>query len=213
VVSGQLFTNGVNRYWEIGQSNVTGTATLSFKYNASEATGDTIKFQPYTNISGVWALAPSPSAQGINPVTSTTAAALPATSLWTAGAPGAFYSYQTGDWNSPSTWTTDPGGSTLINPLNAIPGYLDEVTILTSRTVSLSSNIATNGLDITINGGGFLNLAAFAFTNGLKSLSGQGTLKLASTSFPAPITTNTFVLAGGGTTEYRYPCRQYYLKR
>ena len=202
VVTGQLFTNGVNRYWEIGQSNVTGTATLSFKYNASEATGDTIKFQPYTNISGLWALAPSPSAQGVNPVTSTTAAALPATSLWTAGAPGAFYSYQTGDWNNPSTWTTDPGGSTLINPANTIPGYLDEVTILTSRTVSLTSGITTNGLDITINGGGFLNLGAFAFTSGLKSLSGQGTLKLASNSFPAPIATNTFVLAGGGTTEY-----------
>jgi gliding motility-associated-like protein len=202
VVTGQLFTNGVNRYWEIGQANVTGTVTLSFRYNTSEATGDTAKFQPYTNLSGTWALAPNPSAQGINPVTSTTTAALSATSLWTAGAPGAFYSYQTGDWSSPSTWTTDPGGSTFTNPLNAIPGYLDAVTVLTSRTVSLSSNVLTNGLDITINNGGFLNLAGYAFSNGLKSLSGQGTLKLASNSFPSPVTTNNFVLAGGGTTEY-----------
>ena len=202
VVTGQLFVNGINRYWEISQSGVGSAPTLSFKYNASEVSGDMTKFQPYTNISGSWALAPSPSAQGVNPVTSTTAAVLPSTSLWTAAMPGAFYSYQTGDWNNPNTWTYDPSGSTLINPLNAIPGYLDVVYILTSRAVSLTTNITTTDLDITINEGGFLDLATFNFANGLKALSGQGTLRLASISFPAPIATNNFITILGGTTEY-----------
>ncbi len=202
VVTGQLFVNGINRDWEITQTNVTGTATLSFQYNISEASSDYTKYQPYTNFTGTWALAPNPSAQGVNPVTSTTSVVLPALSLWTAATPGAFYSYQSGDWDNPTTWTTDPGGTTLINPLNAVPGYLDVVTILTGRTVSLSSNITTTGLYVTINSGGFLNLSAFTFTNGLYSLSGQGTLQLASSLFPMPINTNTFVNAGGGTTEY-----------
>ena len=202
VVPGQLFVNGLNRYWEIGQTGITTTPSLSLKYNASEASGDITKFQPYSNISGSWALAPNPSAQGVNPVTSTLTGALPATSLWTAGMPGAFYSYQTGDWNNPTTWTYDPSGSTLINPLNAIPGYLDVVYILTSRTVRLTSNITTTDLDITINESGFLDLSTFNFTNGLKALSGQGTLRLASVIFPTPIVTNNFITAAGGTTEY-----------
>jgi autotransporter-associated beta strand protein len=202
VVIGQLFVNGINRYWEISHTGVTGTSLLSFKYNASEASSDITKYQPYTNISGSWALAPSASAIGVNPVTSTTVAALPATSLWTAATPGSFYSYQSGDWNSPSTWSTDPGGTTFTNPLNTIPGYLDVVTILSGRTVSLSSNVVTYGLDVTISQGGFLDLGATSsFTNGLIALSGQGTLKLASVNFPTAVT-NNFVNAGGGTTEY-----------
>ncbi len=206
VASGQLFVNGINRYWEITRNNVPGTPALSFAYNASEALGDITKFQPYTNVSGSWGLAPSPSAQGVNPVTSTTAAALPATSLWTAAMPGAFYSYQTGDWNNPTTWTNDPSGSTLNNPLNAIPGYLDVVYILTSRTVSLTTDIATTGLDLTISAGGFLDLSSWQFQNGLLALRGQGTVRISPSNpvtgyFPAA-TANTFVNAGGGTTEY-----------
>ena len=79
------------------------------------------------------------------------------------------------------------------------------VTVLTGRTVSLSSNITTFGLDVTISSGGFLDLSSFQFSNGLLALRGQGTLKLGSTvsdNFPNPVTTNTFVNVGGGTTEY-----------
>jgi autotransporter-associated beta strand protein len=206
VVTGQLFVNGVNRYWEISQSGIalTGTPTLSFKYNASEASSDFTKYQPFTNVTGLWTLAPTPSAQGVNPVTSTTAAVLPAISLWTAATPGAFYSYQSGAWNDPTTWTTDPGGTTYANPANAIPGYLDVVTILTGRTVSLTSNVTTSALDVTINEGGFLDLSTWQITAGLLALRGQGTLKLGSVVadyFPNAVT-NTFVNAGGGTTEY-----------
>ena len=44
-------------------------------------------------------------------------------------------------------------------------------------------------------------MATYGFTAGLAELKGQGTLKLASTSFPTAVV-NTFVNAGGGTTEY-----------
>jgi hypothetical protein len=109
------------------------------------------------------------------------------------------YSYQSGDWNTISTWTLDPGGTTQVG--TTIPADGDNVVILSSRTVTLSADITTLNLDITINSGGILDLAAFGFTNTVDVLSGQGTLRLSSANFPG-VTTNNFVNAGGGTTEY-----------
>ncbi len=118
---------------------------------------------------------------------------------WSASAPGTYYSYQTGDWGTSNTWTTDPSGTTQVG--TSIPGNNDKVVILTGRTVTLASDVTTTGLDLTIDDGGFLNLEDKQFTNVLTSLAGQGTLQLASTNFPVA-TVNTFVNAGGGTTEY-----------
>lgn len=109
------------------------------------------------------------------------------------------YSYKTGDWNNVDTWTTDPGGTTLVG--SQIPANGDIVVILSSRIVSLPANVSTTGLDITINSGGTLNMSAYQFTNTLSALRGSGTLQLATTNFPAA-TTNSFVSTGGGTTEY-----------
>ena len=206
VYTGQLFVDGINRYWLINQTGVTGTPSLSFTYVTTESSSDFTKYQPYTNISGSWALAPSASATGINPVTSVLTAALPTTSEWTASIPGAFYSYQSGNWNNPTTWTNDPSGTTLINPLNTYPGDLDAVTILPGRTVTLTANVTSASNNITINGGGFLNLSNYQFTNSLLSLGGQGTLQISPSNpvtgyFPV-VTTNTFINTGGGTVEY-----------
>jgi len=110
-----------------------------------------------------------------------------------------YYSYQTGSWNDPTTWTSDPSGNLQIG--TTIPGDYDRVIILSGRTVSLQSNILSDNLQIIINAGGFLDQSNYKFTNSLFSLSGQGTLKLASASFPNAVT-NTFINAGGGTTEY-----------
>ena len=110
-----------------------------------------------------------------------------------------YYSFQPGDWNSPLTWTSDPSGTQQVG--NTVPGINDMVVILTGRTVSLSTDISTSGLDITIEAGGFLDQADKKFTNALSALRGQGTLRLASVNFPATII-NTFIDAGGGTTEY-----------
>jgi gliding motility-associated-like protein len=110
-----------------------------------------------------------------------------------------YYSYQSGDWNQVSTWTHDPGGTT--HTASDLPGNADSVVILTSRTVLLPSDIASTGLNITIHSGAFLDMATHTFTSGLNFLDGQGTLQLASVSYPT-VTTNLFNANGGGTTEY-----------
>ena len=115
------------------------------------------------------------------------------------GGNATYYSYMTGDWNTASTWTSDPSGTLQIG--STIPGYNDNVVILTGRTVSLPAIITTQNLNVTINGGGTLDLSTYSFSNGLTSLSGQGTLRLASSSFPT-VATNTFVAVNGGTTEF-----------
>ena len=103
-----------------------------------------------------------------------------------------------GNWNASSTWTTDATGSTQVNA--AVPGTNDVVTILNGYTVSLTANVPTTGLELTIQQGGVLNMSIFTMAT-LKSLSGQGTLRLKSASFPG-ITTNNFANAGAGTVEY-----------
>ncbi|MFN8166664.1 MAG: hypothetical protein U0X76_11010 [Bacteroidia bacterium] len=65
----------------------------------------------------------------------------------------------------------------------------------------LAANITTSLLNVTINSGATLDMSTYAFSSGLSTLSGQGTLKLASTSFPT-VATNNFVTSSGGTTEY-----------
>ncbi len=110
-----------------------------------------------------------------------------------------YYSYQTGDWNTPTTWTSDPSGTLQFG--NTVPGDNDKVIILSGRTVSLPADITTQTLDITIEAGGFLDQNVYRFTNSIYALRGQGTIKLASGNFPAAVI-NTFINAGGGTTEY-----------
>lgn len=109
------------------------------------------------------------------------------------------YSYKSGSWNDPDTWTTDPGGTTLVG--SKIPENGDIVVILASRLVNLPSNITTTGLDLTINSSGILDLAAFQFTNSLSALRGGGIVRTSSDILPGA-TINTFVDAGGGTTEF-----------
>jgi len=108
------------------------------------------------------------------------------------------YSYQTGNWNDPNTWTTDPGGTTLTG--SAVPVNNDVLEILPGRTVTLTGNVTQTGLSITIDAGSILDISTFSIST-LVALGGQGTLKLASSVFPT-VTTNTFVISGGGTVEY-----------
>jgi len=110
-----------------------------------------------------------------------------------------FYSYQTGNWNSVTTWTSDPSGTLQIG--NEVPGNTDKAIILSDRTVTLTGNINTTDLELTIEPGGVLDQAGYRFTNTLAKLEGQGTLRLSSVNFPDAVT-NTFITAGGGTTEY-----------
>jgi hypothetical protein len=190
----------VQRYWDLLTSAAGPyTITATFQYDISEVTTSPtfIKYKPNA---GIWQNPIGTASFGANSFTITgTTNVTNALTSWTAGALGTYYSYQTGDWNTTTTWTSDPGGTTQVG--STVPQNNDVVVILSGRTVSLPANIATTGLDVTINAGGFLNLATYQFTNPLLALRGKGTLRLASATFPA-VTTNTFVNAGEGTVEY-----------
>ncbi len=189
----------IPKFWDIKTSAGGKTFTATFNYDPAE-----INIAPsiiwYRNPPGTW-LAPSgTSTFGVNSFTITGTNNITTTSTnWSATIPGTYYSYQTGSWNSPSSWTSDPSGTTLVG--NSVPGSNDRVVILSGRTISLPASIASTGLSITIEEGGFLDLSTWQFTAGLAYLGGEGTLKIASSYFPA-VTSNTFINAGGGTTEY-----------
>jgi len=107
------------------------------------------------------------------------------------------YTYQSGAWNNIDVWTTDPGGTTLVG--SKIPEDGDVIVVLPSRTITLTGNVTNTGLDITLEGGGILDLSTYQFTHSLSNLSGEGTLKLASVNFPSSAV-NSFNSSGGGTS-------------
>jgi len=110
---------------------------------------------------------------------------------------GTFYSYQTGNFQTTSTWTTDPSGTTLSG--SAVPASGDNVVILNGRTVTMTGNsVIVASLNIT--SGGILDLGTTNSHN-FGTVSGQGLLKLKSASFPAG-TFTSFVSSSGGTIEF-----------
>jgi hypothetical protein len=108
-----------------------------------------------------------------------------------------YYSYQSGDWNSSDTWTIDPSGSLWIAA--AVPGPADNVVILNGRTVTINQN-GKNCLSLEIKLGGTLDLQA-TNTHNFGTVTGQGSLKLSSGTFPGGDYTG-FVAVEGGTVEY-----------
>ena len=106
-----------------------------------------------------------------------------------------------GVWTDPNIWTTDPTGSTSINP--RIPANGDNIVVTNSFVVYVNSAVASTGLNITVQRGGVLDLTSTAstFTSTLTSLGGQGTLRIAAPYFPT-ITTNNFDDVNTGTVEY-----------
>ncbi len=189
----------ISRYWDMLTSVAGKIITSIFQYEGSEIsiTPNTIYFRP--NL-GAWQPPSGTQTFGANTITITGTSDITTTnSSWTAGAIGTYYSYQTGNWNNPTTWTSDPGGTTQMG--STVPGTNDFVVILDGRTISLTGNVNEADIDISINAGGIIDMSTYQFTSGLKALRGQGTLQLASVNFPSA-TTNTFIITGGGTTEY-----------
>jgi fibronectin-binding autotransporter adhesin len=109
-----------------------------------------------------------------------------------------YYSYQSGNWSTANTWTTDPAGTTLLGP--AVPTNSDQLVVLAGRTVSLSANVVTTGHNVNINNGGILDLSTFTITT-ITLLEGEGTLRIGASYFPTA-TTNNFITVNGGTVEY-----------
>jgi hypothetical protein len=186
-------------YWDVSASAALNNVTATFQYDAAEANGASNNISYSTNSGVSWQNPPSAGTSSFGTNSFTITGTNPFNGWWTMGY-RTYYSYQTGNWSDAATWTSDPSGTLQVG--TTVPGVNDYVVILSGRTVSMSANIASTNIDLTINDGGFLNMSAYSFTSGLLALRGQGTLQLASASFPVA-TTNTFVSAGGGTTEYQ----------
>ena len=203
VYDGTLGFNFLNRYWDVLTSTTGKIITATFDCDPTELSLPPKKIFNKAP-AGSWAIPVTGTSSygGSSFTISGTSDIIGTSTYWSAGLAGTFYSYQSGDWNTSTTWTSDPTGTLQIG--SSTPSTNDKVVILDGRTVSLSSDISSSGLDITIDGGGFLNLTDKRFTNDLLALHGQGTLQLASVNFPTvtPIGNNTLILAGGGTTEY-----------
>ncbi len=193
----------LQKYWEVNGNGLTvSSADVSFTYDNAEVgiggNQNTYALQFYKG--GVWMEPAGASLHGINPMTASGITDI--SGVWTAIEQSpqiVYYSYRSGNWNDLSTWTHDPGGTT--QTATDIPGDDSRVIILNGRTVTLTSDVANTGLSMSILSGGFINMVDHQFTNTIDELSGQGTLKLASTHFPT-VTTNYLVTADGGTVEY-----------
>ncbi len=200
VSSSSLDANLIKKYWDVLTSVVGKTTTAAFTFDPAEGSiGTNIWYKPNA---GVWQTPPplpATSTFGGNiftvngtPINTTTATS------WSVGGIQSLYSYKSGSWTDPTTWTSDPSGTTQQG--TAIPGDYDVVEILSGRTVTLPGNVTSTNLSLTINAGGILDLSTYTFPT-LTSLSGQGTLKIASAYFPTA-TTNNFTIVDGGTAEY-----------
>lgn len=189
----------IAKYWDVVSSVAGKTVTTSFSYDQLEGgAASSARFKG----AGAWQTPPPTGTVSLGAYSATVTGTTNITTtntLWSVGTPNTYYSYQSGSWSNPTTWTSDPGGTTQVG--STIPGNNDHIVILSGRTVSLPGNLATTNLNITINEGAFLDMATYQFTAGLAKLDGLGTLKIASSYFPAAVT-NNLINAGGGTVEF-----------
>jgi hypothetical protein len=111
-----------------------------------------------------------------------------------------WYSYQSGNWTDPLTWTLDGGVFPLyVNPSNEVPGISDNVIITSGRTVTANTNnLTTNTAQVD----GTLDLASTTGHNFL-TISGIGKIRLsgATDNFPSGDATLFADALTGGTVE------------
>ena len=194
----------LTKYWAIVTTNMSAiNANLKLTYvDPTEIGlgGNQTKYIPYyynsTTLS--WSIPAVASSSGVNPMTVSGATSL--SGQWTAREEpvyATYYSYQSGNWNVATTWTTDPSGTLSVSP--KVPTPTDRVVILNGRTVTTTAN-NYEVLSVQINEGGTLNLGTFT-TQTFNAIRGQGLVRLQNSAFPTGDWSN-FVAAGGGTVEY-----------
>lgn len=204
----EMGSNFLAGYWETttNQSPTNQKITASFNYDAAQIASEPDEIWK-REVGDEWESPTGTQSFGTNSFSiALTSDISTTTTQWSASSEGSgaahtLYSYQTGNWDNPTTWTTDPGGTTLVG--QAVPAAGDVIVILPGRTVGLVSNVALSNLEINIQEGGILDMKGFSFSTTLKALKGKGTLRLSSPNFP-PVAAgkNLFVEAEGGITEY-----------
>lgn len=114
--------------------------------------------------------------------------------------PRTYYSFASGSWDSPSTWTTDPTGSAQVNmPASGGPNNNDVAVILRGHTVTMPTGSKSLN-SLIINEGGTLDAGGLT-TLAFGLVSGQGTLRLSNLALPTGVYTD-FVATDGGTIDY-----------
>lgn len=119
------------------------------------------------------------------------------------GAPNRiWYSYQTGNWDNPLTWTLDGGVTPLyVNPFNEVPLPNDNVIITTGRTVTITTNTKqASSIEVI----GTLDIGTTSGHN-FTSIRGSGRIRFAGSggidNFPAGTVTDFVNPAIGGIAE------------
>ena len=195
-------TTDLTKHWLVSSTGLSSIiADLSITYaNPGEVGtgGDQTKYVPMVYTGGSWIQPDIISSSGTNPMTVTGTTVIDG--QWTSREEliyGTYYSYQSGPWNDPVTWTTDPSGTLSVNP--KVPVETDRVVILNGRTVSTTAN-GENVLSLVINEGGTLDLGTFT-SQTFTVIRGKGLLRLSTAAFPSGDWSN-FVSEEGGTIEY-----------
>ena len=199
------FNNAAIKYWDVQTTNLTLTsANIRYTFSTSpvnEIIGIQANYQPVcwngsALVTPGTLFAPGSNPTGFNGVSSLNG-------QWTAYDPTVvttLYSYQSGDWANANTWTTDPSGSTLVNSI--IPSANNQVVILPGRTVFSTST--RNVASMQIQSGAILDLGTTTGNN-FQVCSGQGTLRISSSTAAVPFPTGSFsglLWSNGGTVEY-----------
>ncbi|MTI40431.1 LamG-like jellyroll fold domain-containing protein [Fulvivirga lutimaris] len=115
--------------------------------------------------------------------------------------PGDVYSFTSGDWNDPLTWTTDPSGLLRVPVTGLVPTSTDNVTILTGDNVTMDTD-DNDGLLLEVNGSLIVGTTT---DHDFFDISGNGTISISGNggvdNFP---TGGTAIFADsivGGTVE------------
>jgi hypothetical protein len=201
--------NLVKRYFRLRKNNISsiGNARMIFKYDPSEISivgSPTLQVKRSADnvendVNGSFVNTAS-STFGVNAAGNTFLEL-----EWRAGDPANFaktyYSYQSGPWETPNTWTTDPTGTILQGqPAAGGPDNGDRVIVLNGRNVAITAADVKQLTSLEIQNGGTLDIQSFgghAFGN----ISGAGLLRMATINVPTGNYTD-FTSAVGGTIEY-----------
>ena len=122
------------------------------------------------------------------------------------GSPQTWYSYKSGDWSDPTTWTLDGSIVPLFtNPSGQVPAINDMVVITPGRTVTVDiDNIAIQNMEVI----GNLDVGITA-NHDFNTITGSGRIKISGNNpgsgvvdnFPAGDATGFIDPASGGTVE------------
>jgi hypothetical protein len=193
------YNNSLVKYWAISSSGLSAiNAGMAFGFNAGEVIGSLSLYEPRVWDGVSLSTVAGASLAGSNPFSTSGSTVI--SGDWTAIDPtvrNAFYSYVSGDWNTASTWTTDPSGTTLIN--SAVPSSGDQVYILNGRTITNVTPSITIA-SLTIESGAILDMGTTSGHN-FGPVSGTGLYRQSGVTLPVA-NFSSFVASTGGTFEY-----------